>query len=149
MRVWTPFVLATAVVVVGCGPSLEQQVPGTWVIDQEGSKLPAPTNPLEMMAMGAANNFKLEVRPDKTFTMNFGQEFSGTWEMLGSSLKLKPAEGSTAFPTSPRVGGNPRRRNRMFGQTLDLYMTGDGKNLKLAIPVGGQLSDLTLKETNP
>jgi hypothetical protein len=120
----------TCALLGSCGPSLEQQVPGTWQASADLSVMPTLENPFAMFAMGDIFSSNLVVNQDRTFKLNLGPEINGTWKMQGSMLHLTPSEQvELPIPALNLQGMTSRNGNR----TLTFYMSGDGRTLSLQL----------------
>lgn len=84
--------LLSIFVLAGCGGSLEQKVVGTWKFDAAKTQIgDAKMDETEKkMMMSILETITLEVKADKTFTMNVIMPIEGKWSLAGSKLTLTP-----------------------------------------------------------
>lgn len=79
------FLIMGGITIYGCQPTLEDNFEGTW-----NAKAP---NPQVLKGgkkpLNSGQTFTLVVKPDHTFTLNMGENVSGTWEIgQGDQLAL-------------------------------------------------------------
>jgi hypothetical protein len=128
------FVAATLLVgflLAGCAPNLEKQIVGTWKADTAKSEFTGEKMKDEnakKMAMALLETVSIEIKEDKTFTMNMIFPIEGTWALTGDKLLLTPTKkpgetvsfgGKDAMDFTVESGGKS-----MWMETKDTDMSG-------------------------
>jgi hypothetical protein len=139
--------IAVALTLVACGPTVEQQVVGKWDGGMSSPTTP-PNTPLDSIGQAFAQGAMavvrptLDVRADKTYTMTLGVTLEGTWDVDGHELTLnRPTKvagiqmnaadtAPVASPVQPQPNGNQARPQ---DQPMRFELSTDGKTLT---PVG-------------
>lgn len=99
MKLLLPGLLLIACLAGCAGKSLEEKVVGGWKVDMtrtemSGEKVKDEKDKAQMEEL--LKTVTINLKPDKTFTMEFLMSFKGTWALEGNKVILSPdAEGGT------------------------------------------------------
>lgn len=123
MKTLVAFLIATFVL-VGCGPSLEKQIVGSWKVDTTKTTMTgeaAKDEETKKMMMAMMETITLDIKEDKTFEMKVIMPINGTWVLTGNKLVLTPdkAKGETFT-----FGGK---------DTMDFTVDPDGNSMSVTI----------------
>jgi hypothetical protein len=127
--------LLTFFAIVGCAPSLEKQVVGSWKIDSSQTKISGEQmkdEAMKKMAMAVLDSITLELKDDKSFDMTMLMPLKGTWALTGNQITLTPTldKGETMS-----FGGK---------KTLDLTVAADAKSMTTSLDNAGAKADMVL-----
>lgn len=124
-----------AIVMGGCAGSRESQLIGQWKMDASAMPaMPAGKTPQEKMGMDMAKkmfeNMTLDLKEDKTFTMNMMMEFSGDW-------KLDEAANTVTLNMTKMAGMDMSKMpnaSKAAQKPMVLQIGADNKSLTMAAP---------------
>jgi hypothetical protein len=126
--------LLVGLLLVGCGPSLEQRIVGTWKADMDRTVLPAAgaarTARGVRQALGATT---LVLSEDGTYNLRSLQEAEGNWVLTGNQLTLESND--------VRLFGSRR-------QEIDFIVDGEGRTLTLELPTQQGVLRLILRKAD-
>jgi uncharacterized lipoprotein NlpE involved in copper resistance len=116
--------MLAALVLAGCGASLEKQIVGNWKVDtakttMTGEAAKDPESKKMMMAM--METITLNIKDDKSFEMQVFMPIKGTWVLTGNKLVMTPAKDKNA---NFKFGGK---------DTMDFVVNADGKSMTSTI----------------
>lgn len=81
--------------IVGCGANLEQKIVGQWKVDTAKSSFTGENMKDEnakKMAMAMMETVSLDIKDDKSFSMQIIFPMNGTWTLSGNKLSLVPTK---------------------------------------------------------
>lgn len=87
--------LLVGFLLAGCAQSLDKQIVGSWKADTAKSEFTGEKMKDEnakKMAMALLETVTIEIKEDKTFTMNMIFPIEGTWTLTGDKLMLTPTK---------------------------------------------------------
>ncbi len=121
----------------GCGGNRESKLIGAWKMDAAAmsANMPAGKTPQEKMGMEMAKkmfeNVTLDLKEDKTFTMNMMMEFGGDWKLDDSA--------NTITLNMTKMGGMDMSKMPNAGkdqQPMVMNISADNKTLTMVAPGG-------------
>lgn len=122
----------------GCGGNREASLPGTWKINADKMNLPGGNSGNAVQQMGAnvargmMANMTLELKGDKTFTMNMMFPMEGSWSFDGASSKVSLKMTKIAGTDISKMP-NANAANQ---KPMVLTLSGDGRQLTMENPSG-------------
>lgn len=75
---------------IGCGPAPEQQVTGSWTVEKVTLKPDLEKSPAAKIIRDMMMKSRLDIRSDKTYTMDSGSKVEGNWAIEARKLTLIP-----------------------------------------------------------
>lgn len=118
-KVWLGVALASFALLLSACSSPEKKVIGKW---KGEVAMPKSDDPGSQMANAMASMFasaiNLELKSDKTFTLNLFISIEGTWSMAGNTVTLTPK--AAAGMDSAKMSDQ---------KPIELELSGDGKTL--------------------
>ena len=135
MRKLAMFALLAAVA-VGCKPSPEKQVQGSWKASDVQLPAQLANNPMASMLKSQLGGATLEVKPDKKYTLSVGgQPVEGDWSITGRSASFlaKTFAGQSAADIAKMTqggGANMAAVTSALDKPSTLTLSDDGKTLK-------------------
>jgi hypothetical protein len=111
---------------MGCAKGRDQEFVGKWKVNfpTAGDKKDAQES-AAIQSLSSA--MSLELKPDKTFTMNMLTPMQGTWTSSGNSVVLSVTQ----------EGGKP------MDKTVNLELSSDGKSMQAKTDEGKDNGDVT------
>ena len=124
----------------GCGGASEAALIGTWKLDPSSVPTPVPGNQMQQMGtamtQGVMQNVTLDLKSDKTYTLNLLFQMSGNWTFNASDNTVTLNETSN---TEGGLSGTPNA-NASQKKPVILTLSSDNQHLLTQDPSGQNTS---------